>query len=78
MFVSQGALQKTALKNLLINFIILHNWKNLFKRCIFANLLVMECYVQVLRKEIIIAPFLDPQNNYFEKVLLQAFINNSN
>ena len=30
----------------------------------------MECYVQeVLQKEILIAPFLDPQNNYFEKSL---------
>ena len=29
----------------------------------------MECYVQdVLQKEMVIARFLDPQNNYFEKV----------
>ena len=64
-----GALQKTALENLLINFIILHTWKNLPKHCNFVNLLVMECYVQeVLQKEITIAPFLDRPRNYFEKV----------
>ena len=35
----------------------------------FANLLVMECYVQdALQKELLITSFLDPQNNYFEKV----------
>ena len=29
----------------------------------------MECYVEdVLQKELLIAPFLEPQNNYFEKV----------
>ena len=29
----------------------------------------MECYVQdALQKELLIAFFLDPQNNYFEKV----------
>ena len=29
----------------------------------------MEFYVQdALQKELLIAPFLDPQNNYFEKV----------
>ena len=33
----------------------------------------MECYVQeVLQKEILIAPFLDPQNNYFEKSLIAS------
>ena len=30
---------------------------------------MMECYVQdALEKELLIALFLDPQNNYFEKV----------
>ena len=39
----------------------------------------MECYVQdASQKELFIAPFLDLQNNYFEKVHLQAVINTSN
>ena len=47
--------------NFLINFIILYTWNNLLNHCIFANLLLMECYVQgALRKELLIAPFLDP------------------
>ena len=38
-----------------------------------------ECYVQgALQKELLIAPFLEPQNNYFENVSLQAFLSTSN
>ena len=58
---------------------ILNTWNNLLKHSIFTNLLVIEYYVQdVLQKEMLIAPFLYPQNNYNEKVQLQAFISNSN
>ena len=48
---------------------ILNTWNNLLKHSIFTNLLVIEYYVQdVLQKEMLIAPFLYPQNNYYEKV----------
>ena len=41
-----------------MNFI--STWKNLLKHCIFANLLLMEFYLQdALQKELLIVPFVE-------------------
>ena len=79
MLLSQGAFKENCFGKLPDEFHYTLFLENLLKHCIFANLLLMKCNVQgAIRREPLAASFLDPQNNYFEKVELQIFINSSN